>query len=96
MADTVKFSEEELQEVKELQRLYNAVVYQAGQYQIESMALEDKKARVEANLEEVKNRETKLVSDLTTKYGQGSINLETGEFTSVSTDVETEVEEVEE
>ena len=32
MADTVKFSEEELQEVKELQRLYNAVVYQAGQY----------------------------------------------------------------
>lgn len=92
MADTVKFTDEELQEIKELQKLYNAVVYQAGQYQIESMALRDKKSLVTSNLEEVKRRETELVSNLTTKYGQGSINLETGEFTPVSTEVE-EVEE---
>ena len=85
MADTVKFTDEELQEIKELQKLYNAVVYQAGQYQIESMALRDKKSLVTSNLEEVKRRETELVSNLTTKYGQGSINLESGEFTPVST-----------
>lgn len=94
MADTVKFTDEELAEIKTLQNLYNTVVFQAGQVHIDSIAFEERKRVVEANLEEVKGKETELVSKLTTKYGQGSINLESGEFTPVSTDaVEDTVEE---
>ena len=92
MADTVKFSEEELAEIKQLQNLFNTVIYQAGQAQIEDIALAKKKEQVESNLEEVRKRETELVSKLTSTYGQGKINLETGEFTPVSTEAE-EVEE---
>ena len=92
MADTVKFSEEELAEIKQLQNLFNTVIYQAGQAQIEDIALAKKKEQVESNLEEVRKRETELVSKLTSTYGQGKINLETGEFTPVSTEAK-EVEE---
>ena len=92
MADTVKFTEEELAEIKQLQNLFNTVIYQAGQAQIEDIALAKKKEQVESNLEEVRKRETELVSKLTSTYGQGKINLETGEFTPVSTEAE-EVEE---
>ena len=88
MADTVKFTEEELQEIKELQQLFNTVVYQAGQTQIEKLALDRKIALVESNFDEVKKRETELVSKLTTTYGQGKINLETGNFTPVPTEAE--------
>ena len=83
MAKTVKFTDEELQEIKELQNLYNTVVYQAGQFHLEEIYLDKKIDQVEANLEEVKRREQEIISKLNTQYGQGSINLETGEFTPV-------------
>ena len=84
MADTVKFTEEELSEIKELQNLYNTVVFQAGQVYLDEVALNEKKSQVESNFAEVRNREQEIISKLTTTYGQGSINLENGEFTPVS------------
>jgi len=83
MADTVKFNDEELKEIREVQNLYNTVVFQAGQVYLDEITLHDRKGQVEANLQEVKKREQEIVSKLTTTYGQGSINLETGEFTPV-------------
>ena len=88
MADTVKFTEEELAEIKELQNLFNTVIYQAGQTQLERITLSKKEEQVETNFGEVKRREQELVSKLTETYGQGRINLETGEFTPVSTESE--------
>ena len=81
MTNIVKFTDEEISEIRELQNLYNTVVYQAGQYQLDRMTLSDRRKQVEANLEEVRKREQEIISKLTTTYGQGSINLETGEFT---------------
>lgn len=83
MADSIKFSEEELAQITEIQNLYNAVVGQAGQVHIEGINYRQRKEQVKANLEEVRRREQELVSSLTETYGKGSINLETGEFTPV-------------
>lgn len=91
MADTVKFTEEELAEIKELQNLFNTVIYQAGQTYLEKAAFEKREKQIEANFNEVRRQEQELVSKLTDTYGQGKINLETGEFMSVST-TEEEVE----
>lgn len=88
MADPIKFTEEELTEIRDLQQLFNTVVYQAGQVSLEKLALEKKEDQVEANFDEIKRREQELVSKLTTTYGQGKINLETGEFLPVSTEEE--------
>jgi len=92
MAETVKFTEEELNEIKELQNLFNTVVYQAGQTQLEKIALDKKEKQVESNFEEVKRREQELVSKLTTTYGQGKINLESGEFTPADTEGDKDTE----
>lgn len=91
MAETVKFTEEELTEIKELQQLFNTVVYQAGQVYLEKLTLDRKETQITSNFDEIKRREQELISKLTTTYGQGKINLETGEFTAVETEsVETE------
>lgn len=86
MADPIKFTDEEIQEIQTLQQLYTTVVNQAGQVHLEEINLHEKKGQVESNFNEVRSKEQELLSTLTTKYGQGSINLETGEFTPVDSE----------
>ena len=86
MADPIKFTPEEIQEIHELQQLYTTVVTQAGQVHLEEITLHERKGQVEANFGEVKRKEQEILSNLNTKYGEGSINLETGEFTPVDTE----------
>ena len=83
MADPIKFTPEEIQEIQDLQQLYTTVVTQAGQVHLEEITLHERKGQVEANFGEVKRKEQEILSNLNTKYGEGSINLETGEFTPV-------------
>jgi hypothetical protein len=88
MSNTIKFNDEELKEIRDLQNLYNTIVYQAGQFHLEELSLEEKREQIESNFKEVKRREQEIISKLTTEYGQGSINLETGEFTPVTLEEE--------
>ena len=83
MAEITKFTEEELNEIKKLQELYNTVVYQAGQVYLDGLTLKNKENQVNSNMEEVKKKEETIISSLTKTYGVGSINLETGEFTPI-------------
>lgn len=84
MSKAIKFTDEELTEIKELQGLYNAIVYQAGQLYLDEIHLHERKGQVESNIQEVKKKEQGIISSLTTKYGEGSINLESGEFMPAS------------
>ena len=86
MEDPIKFTPEEIQEIQDLQQLYTTVVTQAGQVHLEEITLHERKGQVEANFGEVKRKEQEILSNLNTKYGEGSINLETGEFTPVDTE----------
>ena len=83
MADPIKFNEEELAQIREIQTLYSTVVNQAGQVHIEEINLHERKRQVESNLQEIKRKEQELVTSLTNTYGRGTINLETGEFTPI-------------
>ena len=83
MADPIKFNDEELGQIREIQQLYATVVNQAGQVHLEEIILNERKEQVKLNLQEVKRREQELVSSLTETYGKGTINMETGEFTPI-------------
>lgn len=83
MADSIKFNDDELGQIREIQQLYATVVHQAGQVHIDEINLHERKGQVEANLQEVKRKEQELVSTFTNTYGRGSINMETGEFTPI-------------
>ena len=92
MADTVKFTEEELTEIKQLQNLFQHATYAAGRYYIEREIIEKKKEMIDSYYENAKQQEQELIQKLNEKYGAGSINLETGEFTPTSV-LENQVEE---
>ena len=89
--EAVKFSEEELQSLQELQNTYAGISTQFGQLKVSKMNLERQFNSLEQSEETLENawednrkKESELVQSLTEKYGPGSLNPQTGEYTPVS------------
>lgn len=74
MSDIKKLTTEEIDQVKQIKADYSELAMALGELEIEkSRLLEVRKA--------LQDREAVLAKQLQDKYGQGSINLETGEIT---------------
>ena len=89
--EAVKFSEEELQSLQELQNTYASISTQFGQLKVSKMnllrqldSLEQSEENLENAWEDNRKKEAELVQSLTEKYGPGSLNPQTGEYTPVS------------
>ena len=89
--EAVKFSEEELQSLQELQNTYAGISTQFGHLQVSRMnlerqfnSLEQSEEALEKAWDDNRQKETELVQSLTEKYGPGSLNPQTGEYTPVS------------
>ena len=87
-SDEMKFTEEELQSLQNLQNGYQEKQVMLGQLAVQrillnqqSDALEIRAAEVEEEYEGVQQQERDLVAQLNEKYGPGSLNPETGVFT---------------
>ena len=83
-----KFTEEELQELRELQTNYQQKVFDFGNLRVEKMLLtkrqadlEDKEVEAEEGWSGVQEQEKELVQKLTDKYGPGQLEPTTGVFT---------------
>ena len=79
---------EELQSVKELQQKYNQTVFEIGVAETQILTLEkqiiklrEDKIVLLGDLDTIEQKETALAATLQTKYGNGSINPETGDIT---------------
>ena len=89
MADKeTKFSDEELQELRDLQTNYQQKVFDFGNLKVEKMLMEkrqtDLDVREESLQEEwegVQEQERELVQKLTDKYGPGQLDPTSGVFT---------------
>jgi len=75
------FSPEELNELKKLRTDLSTMTAQFGQLTINKIKLEEQETILKKQLAELEQKETVLAKSLTTKYGKGSIDLETGTFT---------------
>ena len=89
MSDVKKLTEEELQQIKEMQSTYNKFVFELGsiEAQIQNLlsakaAAETEKNNILGDIKKLGERERELVTTLQEKYGQGSIDIETGEITA--------------
>jgi len=99
--EPVKFTDEELTSLQELQNTYASISTQFGQVKVSRINLErnlESLDETERSLEEAwdNNRqvESDLVKSLNEKYGAGALNPTTGEFTPQPTqEVETSTEE---
>jgi len=83
MAEAIKFTEEELQTLQNLQSTYNQITLAMGQVSLQKIQLESREESILNTLSEVREKENTLAKELTDKYGKGSLNIETGEFTPV-------------
>ena len=87
MADT-KFSQEEMDKIKDVQSSYLGVQQAFGQLEVNRIRLEQQlDATQQASVElrdkftETQQDEQKFIEELNKKYGDGSLDLESGTFT---------------
>ena len=74
------FSEQELNQLKELRTKINHLVGQFEQLYINKTKLEEQEKSLKKQLFDLENQETNIGKELSKKYGDGSIDLETGTF----------------
>jgi len=77
----VKFTEEELARVQNIQKSYANVQNQFGQLKLAQIRLDEQEVDLEEALKTIQSEEKKFLDGITEKYGQGSLNPETGVFT---------------
>lgn len=79
--ETKQLSQEELQQVKVIQQKNQSVVIEFGQIELLKLDLKNRADNAKAYLKELREEEKTLSEFLEQKYGKGTINSETGEFT---------------
>ena len=88
MSEETKFTEEELKQVKEIQDNYFDIQNQFGQTSVAKLRIEEQMENIMKNedelrtkFEEIQSKEREFLEGITKKYGEGSLNPETGVFT---------------
>tara|TARA_B100000287_G_scaffold33210_1_gene30833 strand:- start:645 stop:950 length:306 start_codon:yes stop_codon:yes gene_type:complete len=83
-----KFSEEELNELKEIQDEYYKIQTQFGQLSVAKIRLDEQLEKLHKTEDEniqsfkdIQEKERNFLDGITKKYGEGTLNPETGEFT---------------
>jgi len=85
MPEEVKFTEEELKQVQNIQLSYQNVQNQFGQLKMAQIRLDEQEVDLEEALKSIQSEEKKFLDGISDKYGQGTLNPETGVFTPVET-----------
>ena len=80
MSKKIKLSEEELKVLREYQKKQNAITFDLGQVDIQKAFLEGKRSSILDGLADLQEKSNKTAKELQKKYGDGNIDLETGEF----------------
>jgi len=74
---------EELQSLKDLNEKQINLISALGQIEYQIILLNKQKENLKNQIEIIESENVKLGKTLTEKYGDGSLNLETGEITSL-------------
>jgi uncharacterized protein YfbU (UPF0304 family) len=81
MPEVKKLSEEEVQQIKEIKQEYTSLALSLGELELQKSNIDKEKVRLLNYQEQLNAKETELAQKLTEKYGNGTINIETGEIT---------------
>ena len=92
---TVKFSQEEMQDLGQLQAKYQQNIFQFGQLHMEQLSVKEQMSQLEESYKklleheehlkkeyfELQKSEEAILNKLTAKYGEGSLDPKSGTFT---------------
>ena len=77
-----KLTSEELEKLQKFQTQNNQIANFLGQIEIQKQVLESQKIDILQQLSKFQEESSELSKELQEKYGNGNIDIETGEFTS--------------
>lgn len=87
MSDVIKFTDQEMQSIAKLQNDYQQHIFTLGQIDLEKTDLEQqikelsiRRNEVFENWKKTQQEENNLLSSLSQKYGDGSLNIKDGTF----------------
>ena len=88
MAEGVKFSEEEMIELRDIQESYVTVQNDFGQLTVTKIRLQQQldnvlkfEDEVRSKFQETQNKEKEFISKITKTYGEGQLDTKSGVFT---------------
>ena len=84
MSKKVKLTDKELKVLKEYQNVQNQVTFELGNLDIQRALLEGQRSAILEKLADLQEKSNKTAKELQEKYGEGNINIDTGEFTTIS------------
>jgi hypothetical protein len=79
----VKITDEELQELKQLQQNKQDLIFALGELEYEKLRLDTQKQILEAQFSKVAQMEFELSQRISEKYGDNKIDLKTGNLESI-------------
>lgn len=82
--EKIVLTQEEINELKSIQEQNSNLIFSFGQIEAAIQNLEIQKSALKQTLVSLKEKETALAATLQDKYGNGNINIETGEFTKTN------------
>ena len=80
----IPLSESEKEQLQEVVQMNQAIQQALGNLAVRKINLENEETRLKQQLSTNSQKETELAQKLESKYGKGSVNLETGTFTPVT------------
>lgn len=87
MADPIKFTDDEIKDLKYIQNKFQEKLIKFGQIHLETIELQERLDLLKKEQDKQKNEyiqlqqtEQELMDKLTKKYGDGSLNLKDGTF----------------
>ncbi len=79
-----KFTEEELNNLKDIRKTFNDISFKLGQIEIQKESLREDKRKTIEELNGIIIKEKDIAKVLLDKYGKGTIDIDSGEFIPVS------------
>ena len=80
----IPLSESEKEPLQEVVQMNQAIQHALGNLAVRRINLENEETRLKQQLSTNSQKETELAKKLESKYGKGSVNLETGTFTPIT------------
>ena len=79
--DPIKFTEEEVNSLRNLQVQMDQNVLALGRLNLAKMRMLEQEEEIKSQIKKLSLEEGELANPLSTKYGKGSLDIETGTFT---------------
>ena len=76
----IKFSDEELSKLKNIQNEFANVISSLGQIEAQIINVNNQKSFLIDRHNDIQKKQNELAQEFSAKYGIGTLNLETGEF----------------